>query len=712
MAATKIPGPISEAEISAIRIRQRLALGNPVNSKARQLEAQGWRAWYAEIFGQTFINVLDSAETDDKHHSEAIEWHWNARRALLRGDRPPNDYFVYFPIWSRGNLKTTLVRRMAICDAALSSSAGMGGYSLIVGGTRRKILKTASSLESLLTSPKIKQYYPKLAKVKHTEQGASKGWRADFLNTEAGYVFDFAGLDQGMAGANEADIRPSFIMPDDIDSRTDSPVIAESNFNIFTSEVLPMRQGNTLVFFAQNLISRFSVMYRIQTQQVRVLTNRKPTEPIPAVRNLVTETRTVNGIVKDVYVSGKPTWRGWDTQRVQDEIDTYGLPAFFRECQHDLKQSDEGRVLKNYNDDVHVISHSEFEAMYGTRDLPQKWNKRVFNDWARTKSKFHANVAGILTTASQNSALPGAMFLFHPMSFPTATAAEDVAERLLSAISPTVRTEGGAVFTWKQLITSTLQKVNLEHLISDFTRRIEAEREVLAAIIPKYVQPILAAQHFNDFRGSHEQSKTGALAVYKRVFGLPFKPTNPGGDGGVDLINMIMRVDYTESHPFRPETKGLTNFFVVTDDDLTRPHELNGRIVFYPTPYNETLSPDDLHDADLFRYQANNCRFRDPVLSASGEKEGEILKLNDDFINGLMMLFYDGTLKALALTHGEQVELAIPKQYRVDEMRKLSPNGVGLTPEQELTVIFNRQLAEKRIRPRVQQFDDYGAPLN
>jgi hypothetical protein len=51
---------------------------------AAELEAKGWRPWYAEIFGQSFVDTLDSEETDDKHHSQAIEWHWNTRRALIR----------------------------------------------------------------------------------------------------------------------------------------------------------------------------------------------------------------------------------------------------------------------------------------------------------------------------------------------------------------------------------------------------------------------------------------------------------------------------------------------------------------------------------------------------------------------------------------------------------------------------------------------------
>jgi hypothetical protein len=203
-------------------------------------------------------------------------------------------------------------------------------------------------------------------------------------------------LDEGVAGANFDDIRPTLIVPDDIDDREDSPVISENRFQTFTRAVLPTRQANTLVFYAQNLISRFSCMYRIWKQHARVLTNRYVTEPIPAVRGLVTETRTVNGIVKDVVVAGETTWHGWNRQRIQEEIDTYGLPAFLRECQHEVEQSKEGLALQHWDDAVHVISRSEFAAVYGTRTKPQRWHGFGFNDFARTKTKYHANVTGII----------------------------------------------------------------------------------------------------------------------------------------------------------------------------------------------------------------------------------------------------------------------------------------------------------------------------
>jgi len=675
------------------------------------------------MFGQAFVDALDSAETDDRHHSEAIEWHWKARRALIHIELEERKlrqaveigvlskaayqqqldalyeehfptFLAYFTIWSRGHLKTTIARRVIIADACLSTSAGVGGYSLVVGGTKKKVARTASSVEALLRSSQVRKYYGKLSEVKRGYKGVSKGWRADFLNTEAGYVFDFAGLDEGMAGANEEDVRPTFIIPDDLDQRSDSEVIAENNFYTFTHEILPMRQWNTLVWWAQNLISRFSCMYRVWKQHARVLTNRVFTNPVPAVRDLVTEVRTVGGIVKDVYVSGKPTSRLWDARRIQAEIDTEGLPAFKKECQHEVDQDREGLVLQNYDDAVHVITELEFESIYGTREIPRRWYKYVFNDWARTKTKHHANVAGIVTVSSQNEPLPGCAFLFHPMSFAAGTAPDEVAVRILSKMSPVVTVRGQG-FTWEQLVTSTLQATNLQHLIHDTTRLIAERRKLLASVIPECVDPIRRTQNYVKFRGSHEQHSkkdmTGALTIYKKVFGLPFEPTNPGSDGGVDMINLLMKVDYSLPHRIKPGVMGFTNFFVVVPDGKAE--------------YQEAMTPDDLTDSDLFRYQAKNCRLRDPFLTVEGEKEGGILKLNDDFINGLMMLFHDSCVQAAPLTYDEKVESITPEKYRRATLK------TDYSPAQEMAVCYQEARAKSKIKPAVRQWDWTGAEV-
>jgi hypothetical protein len=684
-------------------------------SAAKELEGKGWRAWYAAIFGQSFIDSLDSAETDDKHHSEAIEWHWNARRALLQGERPPNDWFAFFPTWARGNMKSTIAEALVITDAGLSSLYNQPGFCLYLRREKDKLQESISNIESLLSSEKVRALFPLLSQVaRNDETNQKRQWTATFLHTKAGYVIRGGTIRSSQAGSRIGKTRPTFVVPDDIEGREDSPVISEGNFKALTTEVIPMRQENTLTFWAQNLISRYTARYRIEKGHAHVLANRKPTVPVPAVRELVTDPQTVGGIVKDVFVSGRSTWRVWTHQRIQDEIDAMGLPAFLKECQHEVEQDTEGLVLKNYNDAIHVISLSEFESIFGTREIPRRWYKYAYNDFARTKTKHHANVAGIVTVSSQNESLPGCVFLFHPMSFPGGTQPEEVAIRLLTAISPTV-TISGRQWTWGEMMQSSLQNSNLENFISDTTRLIEERRNLWANVIPERVRPILKAQNYQMFRGSHEQSKTGALAVYRRVFGLPFVGVNPGGDGGVDSLNMLMRVDYNLPHRVRAGQQGYTNFHIVVPDDRSGgPIYVteDGVEVYPPVPYNESLTPDDLHDHDLLRYQFRNCRFRDPHLTAKGEHEGDILKLNDDFINGLMMLFYDGCVRAAPLTHDEKIVEAIPEKYRLEELFKNSPFKNGLLPEQQMAYEYQRARAEKIIKPRNQSFDEWFEPTD
>lgn len=700
-----------------------------VSPQALPLQARGWEAWYAEMFGQSFVDALA------KHHREAVAWHWTTRHALIRLEREVTQlakqlslgaiteahhdqrraeldeereglYFAYFTIWSRGNMKTTIARRVAIADACITVSHGQGGYCLVISGTKEKVHGTATTMEALLTQrvlpngdiSNVWKYYPGLADAELTSRGFSKSWTKDIVQTAAGYVFHFVGLDQGMAGANIEGTRPTFILPDDIDNRKDSPVIAERNFKIFTQEVLPMGQHNTLVLFAQNLISRFSVMYRIYKQQARVLTNRMITEPVAAVSGkLFTETRVVNGIVRDVVVwdkSGDPTWQGWSRQRIQEEINREGLPAFLRECQHEVEESKEGLVLQHYDDNVQVITRTQFAAMYGTRDLPSAWFKYVFNDWARTKTKYHANVAGVVTVSAQNTAFPGAIFIWHPKSFKAASQPDDVAKWFLETISPIVNVDGSQM-TWDTLIKSSLQNANLDILTPNLDDQIVQRRAILAQVIRPRVTPLLSLHNYRAFRMSHE--RTDVQRIYQTVFGLPFQGINPGGDGGLDMLNLYMKIDYNEPHPFRSmgcascaagacpvkTHRGFTKFFIVVDDGAL--------------PYSDALDPQELVDAQLLRYQLNNWRYRDPFLTVKGEKEGELLKMNDDFPNGLQMLFFDNAVRAAPLTEEEAFDAKLPVR-----MQKAAIDA-ETDAHEKARMVQARAIAERRDEQRQQQ---------
>ena len=614
-----------------------------INHKALELEAQGWREWYREIFGDQFIEAFGEG-----HHAEALEWHWDSRMAFFRGEKPK--YFAYFPIWARGNGKTTLLRALILCDACISHSANQPSYALIVGGTKKKAKGTAVTISQMLALPKIKEYYPALSRVQKTDQGQSQGWTADFIYTEANAVFNFIGLDEGVAGTNVADIRPTLIAPDDIDDREDSPVISESRFQTFTRAVLPTRQHNTIVFFAQNLISRYSTMYRIHKQHVRVLTNRKPTDPIPAVMGLETEERVVDGIIKDIVIAGTPTWKKWSLDRIQEEIDTYGLPAFNRECQHEVEQSKEGLIIHTYDDVVHPISYSELASVYGRPDVWKDWYKVPFNDWSRTKTAKHANVAGYVCVSSQNTALPGFTY-FVPLSFPENRLPEDVAVKLLSTLTPYAYDQ----VTWADLVQESFQRANVGQHFSNLADKLAYERAYLKNVIQQYSVPVLNRYHVKAGAMSHSEDKV--RENFNQIFGFGFQPANPKQTDAVEDIVRAFKVNYDEDHPFREGVKGYARTFILCPDDTNRePQLINDIWVYPPAPYPNAMVPDSLHDADLMRYQLSNWRWADPKLTETGERVDAVLKLNDDFGQALQMVYFLNLLNNIPLTDLEKFE--------------------------------------------------------
>lgn len=615
----------------------------------RLLVDRGWMAAYAELFGQSFVDALA------KHHAEAIEWHWNARLAFLKGKHP--EYLAYFPIWSRGHMKSSCAERMVVVDAILSVAYKQPGYCLYISRNKDKVQEHIANIEALLGSEGVRRICPSLSTPQRTEvTNQQRRWTSSFLKTEANYAIQGGTLESGLAGSRVEETRPTWIVPDDIDSREDSSVIAESRFRQLTTEILPMRQDNTLVFFAQNLISRFSVMYRIQTGQARVLTNRKPTEPVPAVIDLVTEQQTVGGIVKDVYVSGKPTWHIWDARRIQDEIDTEGLESFKRECNHEVAQSKEGVIFYNYDDNVHVISESEFAAVFGSVDAWLAWRKKPGNDWARTKTDKHANVAMWLTKSSSDTIRPNFTFLMYPMSFPADTAPEDVAERLISCLSPYAYEN----VEWSELRKDVVKRLNADVHTKTIAEKIAYEHGELSKIIPTYTKPLLQRCNVQQGEMSHEQDTV--RKIYAGVYHLSMRAMNPKKHGGVEQINREMRVDYNEPHAFRPDEKGYSQWAMVVPDDKTQQYrEVDGKPVYRPKPYPLAFQTKDLVDDDLCRFHLSNFRYRPPILTASGEEIDAPEKIYDDFGNTLQMLYSGNPLQGTSLTSEQRINLLIPQ---------------------------------------------------
>lgn len=506
--------------------------------RAAELEAQGWRVWYATIFGEEFASNLAP------HHAEALEWHWNTVVLKRAGITPsPN---AYFAVWPRGHRKSDHIRHIAVADACLLRR----GYCLYVSSSRGKVHEHALSIERLIHCDGVRDYYPDLSKVDKTLTGTQRSWTSDRMISEIGYTFHFVGLKEGVAGANVDNVRPSLVVLDDVDEREDSPLISEQRLKVLTRSVLPTRQRNTVFFSAQNYISRHGIIHQIHTGKVPALSNRVITKPIPAFYDLVTEHRTVDGLPRDIIVSGTPSWPHYTLQAGQAEIDDIGLAAFKVEMQHEVDEDKSGAILPEYDEAVHVITWSQFNARYNlppeNRDVPQHWRK--FCGYDHGASEGHDTAVSWLAVAGQNGPLPSTIFFYKLMSGGPGILSGSIARQILD------------------YLLAPLQANPATYLELGLLERATADPgDVMAASIRTRIAAYLAQrQDFAMFHASHEQ--LDLRNTLRMIYGLPFQACNPKRTGGVEQWRHYLRPDMAEPHPFKPDATGLCRFYMIVED--------------------------------------------------------------------------------------------------------------------------------------------------
>jgi hypothetical protein len=652
------------------RIYQRIQAEEALE-RAQELEARGWQVWYPTVFGEDFYSNLAT------HHKELLEWHWWTV-IQLRAGLPRVDPDTYPAIWSRGHRKSNIARRIVVADACLLTP----GYCLYTSSTKEKVRGHAVSIEGLLHEPGVREYYPLVGQVKRSkETNASRGWTADFLNSEANYIFHFIGIKQGVAGANVDDVRPSLIVLDDVDDREDSVVESENRLHVITRSVLPTKQLNTRFIIAQNYISRHGAVYRIHSGKEILLTKRVNTKPIPACHNLVTEVATrPNGVVGHNVVSCEPTWPFFDRDAIQNDIDTYGLPSFMAECMHDVEGDKSGQVLPTYDADTHLVDWEEFNAYYrlpaGNRTCPRHWQRYVLHDWGASEG--HAAVVLVLAVAAQNSSLAGTVFLERCLSFPASTLAGTVARAVLEWVLQDSQNDP----------SSYIELALLDRATGD-------PGDALAvATRTKVVDALSRLDQYVMWHMGHDHK--AVRDIYRIVYGLPFQPCNPGRDGGVPQINHYLRPDYNTPHPFRPDTPGHCRFYLLAEGWTAggQRHWANG-------------------DAGLqiVREQIPEWRWRPPQITASGMLDERPLKLYDDVGNALMMGFKHFSMRATPLTQAEETVARIPEPLRYESLLANSPFERGLTAEQELAHLFALKRARTQATQDIERFNEFGERL-
>ena len=488
--------------------------------EAAALEAQGWEVWLRTLFPFVF-GASFSAD-----HAKFWTHKWNVLQRLKNGEEVPPGDLVTLIVLGRGMGKSTMAEVAALMRAAVVGEC----YLLYVCSTDDQAREHIANIKFLIEHPdsKLAQYYPALSEPREQRKGGADTWNKDTFITKSGAIFRAKGLNSSMRGLRVGTLRPNQIILDDIDDIKDSVAVAQNKLNVIKASILPVVTDNATIDFPQNLITEHSVMNMIYAGISDALTERTVIGVTKAFTQLDVESIfDESGRIKHtIQQTSVPSWDGFDIKRAQKFLNASGLDTFLAEYQNELSRKKSGKVIPEYNEDVQIITWSEFEKVYGTRTIPLHWKAKAGLDIGYSEGQFpHWSAWVFVATAAENSPLPRKVFVYRSCSF-KATSIDDQA----LAVKPMVMEK---VESWQM---------------------------------------------------SHE--RTGEMMTLKQKYGLPFqKFQNYRAEDGVPQWRHLSRIDRTKPHPFKEDTKDdegmyrlgdCTLFYIVDDDQRYAPRDDKG----------------------------------------------------------------------------------------------------------------------------------------
>lgn len=340
---SEILGEEASKQAKLFKIKNEAAKRSALKAPETPLE------WVLAMYRNTFSKPFG------QQHKEAFEWAWEVAPKVR-----PNPFVA---IWSRGFGKSTTAETIAVMLGAREQRK----YLLYVSETQDLADSHLASIRNMIENPVLKSYYPVFATPSLSKEGHSKGWRHNRLYCGNGFVVDSIGLDTAKRGSRIMDNRPDFMIFDDIDAKSDSPMITQKKVDTITTSLLPAGSVDAAVLFVQNMIIDTGVFAQLAKPSPPFMRNRILSGPFPALTDFQWH---LDGSGKPV-ISGVPTWAGISLKDCQGIVDDIGITAFRSEYQHEI--TNEGSIFEGVR-----FKH------IGNDNLPYLWRKVVAVDPAVT----------------------------------------------------------------------------------------------------------------------------------------------------------------------------------------------------------------------------------------------------------------------------------------------------------------------------------------
>lgn len=274
-----------------------------------------WRTWLATNFPAVCTAPLAP------RHERLYDW--------FEALKPGVKVRARIEVWPRFGAKSS-TGELGVVRASLKPSRH---FVLYVSGTQLQannhVQSIATFLEKIGVERALNQY------------GQAKGWKVDLLRTKNDFNVLALGLDASVRGVKLDQFRPDLIILDDIDSSTDTLDAVDKKIQNITTAILPAGSADCAVLVLQNRIHKNSIVSQLCSDRAEFLLHRETAFEEPAVIGL--EVKSVpqeNGPNTWEIIGGEFTWQGQGKAECEDQINRYGIKAFRRECQHEVKDAD------------------------------------------------------------------------------------------------------------------------------------------------------------------------------------------------------------------------------------------------------------------------------------------------------------------------------------------------------------------------------------
>jgi hypothetical protein len=165
-------------------------------------------------------------------------------------------------------------------------------YGLYICDTQDQADDHVANVGAMLGSQTIAQVYPEVGNRLVGKYGHSKGWRREHLRTRSRYTLAALGLDTASRGAKLEEMRPDFMILDDIDKSGDTPAATARKLRLISRDILPAGTADCAVLCIQNLMHPDGVFARLKDRRADFLQDRYLSGPTRSSRPWPTSSAT------------------------------------------------------------------------------------------------------------------------------------------------------------------------------------------------------------------------------------------------------------------------------------------------------------------------------------------------------------------------------------------------------------------------------------